>query len=293
MMIHSQTSTLISEQPRILIVGYGDLGSAVGQKLVQKTMSVQGLRRSERPHDTGVAMITADVTRPDTLTGLRQVDPQVLLYCVAASEQSDDSYRQHYVDGLRHVLAALEGTTNLRHVFFVSSTRVYGQAGDMLLSESDSALPSNFGGERLLEAERLLAGLSCGHTALRLSGIYGPGRNRMLSLAAALSHWPSNSWSNRIHRDDAAAFIVFLINRVLDGSLVEDCYIVTDSCPVPQHEVLHWLAGRMGCDASSIQPPPPCGGKRLSNARMLASGFELRYPDYRAGYAALLEQASP
>jgi hypothetical protein len=29
-------------------------------------------------------------------------------------------------------------------------------------------------------------------------------------------------------------------------------------------------------------------GKRVSNRRLRASGFELRYPDYRAGYGAML-----
>jgi hypothetical protein len=29
-------------------------------------------------------------------------------------------------------------------------------------------------------------------------------------------------------------------------------------------------------------------GKRMSNQRMLATGFELQYPDYKKGYQALI-----
>jgi nucleoside-diphosphate-sugar epimerase len=283
---------MVSKQrPDVLIAGYGDLGSAIGQQLAATGLSVLGLRRSKRSHDNGVAVLTADVTRPETLACLKGAEPRILVYCVAADAASDDNYRLQYVDGLRHVLAALDQAGNLGHVFFVSSTRVYGQSGDSLLTESDPAMPADFGGERLLEAERLLAGLPCGHTALRLSGIYGPGRERMLSLAGCTEKWPQNNWSNRIHRDDAAAFVMHLIHRVLNGAMIEDCYIVTDSCPVPQHEVLHWLADRMGHASGPAPSPAPSGGKRLSNACMLASGFQLHYASYRDGYAALLGQA--
>jgi len=284
------TPPLLQQAPSVLIVGYGDLGSSIGQQLATVGMPVFGLRRSQRALTDGVIVLTGDVTRPDTLAGLGAIDPQILVYCVAAAEQSDDSYRAHYVEGLRHVLAALEPTNTLRHVFFVSSTRVYGQTSDTPLTESVTALPSDFGGQRLLEAESLLDAPPCGHTVLRLSGIYGPGRRYLLGLAADPARWPQqNAWTNRIHRDDAAAFVAFLVQRILSGLTVEDCYIVTDNCPAPQHEVLRWLADRMGHEAN--QPSsPPASGKRLSNARMLASGFRLRYPDYRTGYAELISQ---
>jgi nucleoside-diphosphate-sugar epimerase len=277
------------EPPRILIAGYGDLGAAIGSILASDGMEIWGLRRSVRSHAESVAMLAGDVTRAETLACLAPVDPHILVYCVAAGEQSDDNYRAHYVDGLRNVLAALKGADALRHVFFVSSTRVYGQVGDVLLDENQPALPADFGGIRLLEAEHLLANLACGHTVLRLSGIYGPGRNRMLQLAAAPAQWPrQNAWSNRIHRDDAAAFTAFLIRRALSRQALHDCYLVTDSAPASQHEVLRWLASRIGVDIAGVISPSPSGGKRLANARMLESGFELRYPDYRAGYAGLV-----
>lgn len=236
-------------------------------------------------------MLVGDVTRPETLTQLADIAPQILVYCVAASEQTDDSYRTHYVDGLRNVLAALKPAASLKHVFFVSSTRVYGQASEALLDETEPAQPSDFGGQRLLEAEQLLEELPCGHTVLRLSGIYGPGRRYLLNMAADPARWPPrNVWTNRIHRVDAATFIAWLVRQVANGGAVANCYIVTDSQPVPQHEVLQWLAAKMGCAVDPARVSPPSGGKRLSNARMLSTGFRLCYPDYQAGYGSLLQQ---
>ena len=275
-------------KPRVLIAGCGDLGQAVAAALCADRFDIHGLRRSTQVFPSGMAALQADVTRPDSLGALQALQPDILLYCVAADAQTDDSYRAHYVDGLRNVLAALD-PAHLRHVFFVSSTRVYGQRSDALLDESVTAKPADFGGERLLQAEGLLQGLACGTTVLRLSGIYGPGRTRMLRLAADPQRWPvENSWSNRIHRDDVAAFIAFLMQRVVAGRPVDRLYLVTDDLPVPQHDVLCWLAGQLGIDATQAPVSAVSGGKRLSNQRLRATGFQLNYPDYRAGYAQLL-----
>lgn len=273
---------------RVLIAGCGDLGGVLAQQLLADGFAVYGLRRSQATLPDGVQPLYGDVTQPQTLAPLAAIAPDVLVYCVAAGAQTDADYRAQYVDGLRNVLQALDAGTRLRQVLFVSSTRVYGQNGDALLDESTPALPADFGGQRLLEAERLLDHAPYPATVLRLSGIYGPGRTRLLEIASHPERWPKqNAWSNRIHRDDAAAFAAFLIRRIRDGEPVQRCYIVSDSCPVPLHEVLAWLARRGGAHPEGLTARPVEGGKRLSNARMLATGFTLRYSDYQAGYAAL------
>lgn len=270
----------------VLIAGCGDLGCTLGRQLVADGLAVIGLRHSAAPLPDGMQVLQADVTQPHTLQGLAALKPDILVYCIAADAQTDDSYRAHYVDGLRHVLAALAGADSLRHVFFVSSTRVYGQQTDELLDETIPAIPADFGGERLLEAESLLHDLPCRGTALRLSGIYGPGRDRLLALARQPQAWPAhNAWTNRIHRDDAAGFIALSIHRTLNGEPVENCYLITDGCSAPQYDVLRWLAGNLGVNTDGIAAPPAGGGKKLGNTRMLSTGFTLRYPDYRAGYA--------
>lgn len=272
---------------KVLIVGCGDLGTSVAQDLAQAGFEVVGIGRSAR-HIADVTYIQADVTQPATLSLLKSVQPQMILYCVAAGGQSDAEYKSAYVDGLTNVLATQVNNPNLQHVFFVSSTRVYGQNTTELIDESVPAVASDFGGQRLLEAEAVLQQICCKSTVLRLSGIYGPGRLRMLHLAKSPDSWPvTNTWSNRIHRDDAAAFITFLIKKVGQGLTVQPCYIVTDALPVSQHEVLRWIAQRLG-----IRPLPAIpaaeSGKRLANKAMLASGFVLQYPDFRSGYQSLL-----
>jgi len=282
---------------KVLIVGCGSLGGAVAIQLAEMGIKTVGVKRGLDTIE-GVGIIQADVTQPASLQALIHLHPEILIYCVAASGQTDAQYKSHYVDGFRHVLATQSDNLKLKHVFFVSSTRVYGQKSNALLDESTVAIPNDFGGERLLEAEQLLSTLTCNTTVLRLSGIYGPDRLRMVNLARLPESWPvKNSWSNRIHLKDASAFIVFLVKQVLVNKAIQDCYIVTDSSPATQYEVLNWLALKLNaesqdCTQAKINKPVD-EGKRLSNQSLLASGFTLEYPDYQSGYLALLDEIFP
>ena len=200
--------------PKVLIVGCGDLGCLVATQLSTAGFETFGLRRKNIPID-GVHMIQADVTQAAGLDALKQLQTEILIYCVAANGQTDEQYKAHYVDGLRNILMAQVDNPHLKHVFFVSSTRVYGQQTDAILDESTPALAADFGGERLLEAEALLKDLACNSTALRPIWHLWPGRLRMINLAKSPQSWPAqDGWTNRIHRDDAAAFIVFLVQKV-------------------------------------------------------------------------------
>lgn len=275
----------------VLIVGCGDLGTQLAKCLCQMDMQVTGLSRSEKII-AGVTMLVADVTEPASLLPLTTLNPSIIIYCVAANGQTDAQYQAHYVEGLNNILNTQKNNKNLKAVMFVSSTRVYGQVTDALLDETTPAMPCDFGGARLLEAEEVLKTLNCKTVVLRLSGIYGPRRFRMIHLAQTPERWPTqNSWSNRIHRDDAASFMAYLVKKLVTGEAVKPCYIVTDSKPSSQYEVLNWLAEQL--HLSTTKPIfPIVGGKRLSNDRMLETGFTLTYPNYQTGYLSLLQQTS-
>ena len=279
---------------KILIIGCGDLGAAIALQLHQSQHEVIGVRISQQNLPNGMQTIQADVTNPATLIQLTHISPEIIIYCVAASAQTDENYRAHYVQGLKNVLATQIKNIHLQHVFFVSSTRVYGQThaqnSQDILDENTVAIAADFGGERLLEAENVLNSLPCPSTSLRLSGIYGKGRLALVNKSKDPSSWPeSNSWSNRIHRDDAAGFIAFLVQKAANQQPVESCYIVTDDMPTLQYDVLTWLANKQAVDTSHIQTPATKGGKRLSNQRLRATGFQLQYPNYQIGYTKVLE----
>lgn len=278
-----------------LIVGFGALGRATASYLMAAGHTVTGVSRRGALSLEGVQALRADVSEPATLQCLSGLRVDVLIYCVSADDSSPAAYRSAYVDGLRNVLEALSARPPL-HVFFVSSTRVYGQATEAWLDESCTAIPTDEGGHLLFEGEQLLlsegSSYKASATVLRFSGIYGPGRERLLSLARRPEAWPEqNAWSNRIHQDDGARFIAYLVERCGQGAQLAPVYIVTDDQAVGLHEVLRWIAQQQGASPAAACPAPQ-GGKRLANRALRQSGFELRYPSYIEGYGAMLAAVS-
>lgn len=274
-------------QLQVLIVGFGDLGRFTASLLLQAGYDVTGLSRTAKQHDN-VRMLQGDVTDTSLLKQLENFSPDYILYCVSADGQTDAQYKAQYVDGLRNICEAQRHNTELKGLLFVSSTRVYGQQEDELIDEHVVAKPKDFGGRRLLEAEQLLSTQSFQAVILRLSGIYGPGRNRMLKLAKQPENWPNtNAWTNRIHRNDAAGFIVHLINKLKKQQQVEPLYIVTDDLPCRFYTVLESIAAMYKITVPDT-PVAAIGGKRLCNHALRATGFNLQYPNYKVGYKAIV-----
>lgn len=275
----------------ILQIGCGDLGSLVVQGYLQAGYQVTVLRKSKLPVSDGAKVLYGDVVTREGLDSLVSVVADVLVYCVAATASDDENYTQHYYQGLKHVLQAIKNNP-IKHVFFISSTRVYGQNAGEQIADADEAIPADRGGEILLEAEGLLNELSCGHTALRLSGIYGPKRQYLLRMAQDVSKWPQTvHWTNRIHEQDAVGFLLHLLTQLQADKPVAKHYIVTDSMPVPQHEVLTWIAQRAGWKVGEPPASKQMQGKRLLNHGLIDSGYRLQYADYQLGYAQVIEYA--
>ncbi len=124
-----------------------------------------------------------------------------------------------------------------------------------------------------------------------MSGIYGPNRTRMIQLAQSTpGNWPAtNNWSNRIHEEDAARFIVFLINRIMLNEPIESLYLVTDGVPTKQYDVLTWIRNRLQLTTDTIEVPILESGKQLQSVLLNQSGFELKYPDFTYGYEAIID----
>lgn len=283
---------------KILIVGLGDIGTRLAAALLAENAGheaahaagheVWGLRRSAVAVP-GVRLIQADVTRPETLGALpRGVDYVYVI--LTPGESSDEAYRRTYVEGVTQLLTNLDSSC-LKRLFFVSSTSVYGQDGGEWVDESSPAEAGGFSGQRLREAENLIRNQKFASTVVRFAGIYGPGRLRLLrwvETGRPVQAQPP-AWTNRVHIVDCVRFLAFLLARDVQNLPVEGMYVVADDMPVPQHEVLDWLAAELGL------PPVPREGapgtsqnKRLSNALSKKSGFVYIHPDFRSGYRAVI-----
>lgn len=275
----------------ILIAGCGDLGQRAAALLAARGHAVWGLRRHPPAPAPGDALRwrAADLSDPASLQDLPAGITRVL-YAAAPDGRDEDAYRQAFGQGLKHLLAALPA--GVQRIVFVSSSAVYGDHQGGWVDETTPCAPLGFNGRVLREAETWLAAQPLPSICLRLAGLYGPGRLQLLErLRAGTARAPREPvhWANRMHIDDAAGAAAHLL-------LLEDAdpiYLGADDTPLPLHELYGFLADRLGAPPVQDGPAPPrIGSKRLSNARLKASGFALRWPDAREGYRALIDEAA-
>jgi hypothetical protein len=67
--------------------------------------------------------------------------------------------------------------------------------------------------------------------------------------------------------------------------------LLSDDEPAPQRDVTTFLAGLLGVAAplaEAAEPSARGGDKRCNNAKLKATGYQLLFPSYREGYAAML-----
>ncbi len=270
---------------RIVIVGCGYVGTALAERLVSAGHEVWGVTRRSRALPPGVRGVTANVSTRDGCANLPECD--AFVYAVSPGERSDAAYEAAYPRGVEHVLDALPGA----RAVLVSSTAVYAQENDEWVDEASETCPPTFNGVRLLEAEHVLAASGRPFAILRASGIYGPGRTSLLERARA-GYVPDSSqdaYTNRIHRDDLAAALEFVLMRPeLAGT-----FVASDTEPARLSDVIAWMRKRLGVTPAKQAGAAPSESrarrsKRCASRRLVDAGFRFAYPTFREGYSDLL-----
>lgn len=191
----------------------------------------------------------------------------------------------------------------LERIVYLSTIGVYGDHGGAWIDEATPPRPVAERSRLRLEAEDAWQDLAdrsgCALDILRLSGIYGPGRNPLAALAAGTAKRlvkPGQVF-NRIHVTDIAHAIHACFATKQPGAI----YNVTDDEPAPPQDVVTFAA-----ELLRVAPPPeqdfasarlsPMArsfygeNKRVSNARIKRDlGYSFAFPTYREGLRALFE----
>lgn len=270
---------------QVLIAGCGDVGNVLAVSLLQDGHVVYGLKRDISSLPEGVQPVQADLTKPDTLTNL-PMEIDVLVFMPTPASRDQAAYEAIFIQGWNNLWAGLKQSPV--RTLLVSSTAVYGESDGGVVDEETRPESTGFNGKVLLKMEQLAGRCTENLVVVRFSGIYGPGRERLIRQAVSegfeVQRFPP-LFTNRIHRDDAAA----VLNYLLEFEKPEPLYLATDNLPVPRYEVVEWLATAQGASApKGLVVENANRGKRVNNQRLRDSGFRLSYPDYRAGYGAVI-----
>ncbi|MGE6441916.1 SDR family oxidoreductase [Psychrobacter sp. NPDC078409] len=270
----------------LLIIGQGDIGLPVTNKLAQDGYCVTGLARSERHHYDLID--SADFLQADALT-LTTEQLQAFTHIaiiVTPDEYSTSGYHNSYLAISQHLATLASQLTKLERVVFISSTGVYGQDNGEWIDEHTSPVtPARAASKVILQAEQSLQqGFGDKAIIIRPSGIYG--RERLMRLRKAREPnkdpVPAEHWSNRIMDRD----LVNIIAKVLTIKAPKSVYLATDYRPVTTFELGVWLSEQVGETPPTIDnTKTSVTGKRLHSNIPLAW---LDYADWQTGYRDIL-----
>lgn len=276
---------------KLFCFGLGFSSLALARRLGAQGFAIAGTcRTSEKAQSLKAQGIAVHLFGPDhpldvaALTGTTH-----LLLSIPPDEQGDPVARA-YGTALQNLSLDWAG--------YLSTTGVYGDRGGAQVDEASPLTPSTTRGARRLLAEQQWTALSLPLHIFRLAGIYGPGRNQLVSLREGKARRiikPGQIFS-RIHVEDIATTLAASIAKPNPGA----AYNVCDNEPSPPQDVITFAAELLG-----MTPPPEIAfadatlspmaksfyaeSKRVSNKRLREElAVKLKYPTFREGLAALL-----
>lgn len=280
---------------RLTILGAGFSGLAIARDLVSDARIMTGTTRSPARFDAlgkaGLQPLVFDGVMTSDLESV--LGTTTHLVQSAAPDEAGDPFLKLLSADLGKTMPAL------RWVGYLSTVGVYGDHGGAWIDEDTQCRPVSKRSRQRVDAET--AWLEAGKAddipvaIIRLSGIYGPGRNQLKQIdnGTARRLVKPGQVFNRIHVSDIGGATAHLARQGQGG-----IFNVTDNRPAPPQEVVAFAASLMG-----VEPPPEIPfdtaeltpmarsfygeNKRVSNARIKQAGYTFRYPDYEAGLGAL------
>jgi nucleoside-diphosphate-sugar epimerase len=276
----------------LLCFGFGFSARALAARMDRKLWKISATSRNTE----GIARIEKQGFHGLPFDGTLQIARDVthLLISAPPDDAGDPVLRV-----FQEQLESLSG--KLQWIGYLSTTGVYGDRGGDWVDEDSPLDPNATRGQRRLEAEQSWLKLHSNHGLpahlFRLAGIYGPGRNQLLSAlnGSARRIIKAGQIFSRIHVDDIAGVLVASIAKPHPGR----AYNVCDDEPCPPQEVVEFAANLLGLplppeipfEQANLSPMAKsfyADSKRVSNKRIRTElGYKLLYPTYREGLRAL------
>lgn len=187
----------------------------------------------------------------------------------------------------------------LKWIGYLSTIGVYGNHDGRWIDEEAPCHPSLKRNISRLDVETKWQAFGNKHNIpvaiLRLGGIYGPSRNPFMKLSQGNKTLviKKGQFFNRIHVNDIAGVI-----KAFSSAKREGIFNIVDNEPAQPEVVMHYAAKLIGvtdleevpfekADMSPMARSFYGDNKRILNHKLLKTGYNLKYPDYRTALEAM------
>ena len=277
---------------RVLILGCGYVGTALGRAWIGQGAQVSGTCRSGKSAEALAAhKITPIIFDNIAEEGLIEAaeNSDIILASIPPNDDGDPSFL-----ALSDVLRAAKP----RWIGYLSTTGVYGDRQGGWAFEDDAPSPLSIEAKRRVTAERVWQSLPRPAHIFRLPGIYGPGRSALDQVLAGTARRIDRAEQvfSRAHRDDIVTALLASIEKPNAGGI----YNICDDLPCASGDVIVEACRLLGVIPPPLIPFAQAGlsemgrrfyseCKRVSNARIKAElGWRPRFPTYVEGLADCL-----
>ena len=289
------------KQPRLLIVGCGDVGLRVLRllrgrwRLFALTSSPQ---RAAALRAAGALPLIGNLDSPPTLARLAGLADAVLHLAPPPAQGATDPRTAN-------LLQALARKGGVQRIVYGSTSGVYGDCGGARFDETRRVNPATDRARRRVDAEQRLRWYGCAFgarvTLLRIPGIYAVDRDgghprERLARGTPVLAASDDVYTNHIHADDLARACVAALYRGLPQRVVHACDdteltmgdsfdLAAELCALPRPP-------RISREQARSQLPPVqlsfmSESRRLRNQRLKAElRLRLHYPTVADGLLA-------
>lgn len=282
---------------KIFCFGLGFTGNEIAKYFLLNKWSVTGTARNPiRDHEKNIKLVKYDpINGHIDLTGELE-EAHTVIISIPPNDQGDVVLNHNHKD-------IINARSSIKRIIYLSSTSVYGDADGKTVYEDSKINPQSIMASNRSMAEKQWAKFCIKYSIpldiLRLSGIYGKGRNqiRYLLNGSARRIIKEGQLFNRIHVEDIAK-IVYQLTKISHGS---EIFNISDDLPSPSNTVIEYAS-----ELLKIKPPEPILFKNLElndkgrvfylNNRIVSNAkikkilnYNFEYPNYKIGLKSLID----
>ncbi|MCD6582955.1 MAG: NAD-dependent epimerase/dehydratase family protein [Desulfuromusa sp.] len=281
------------------IIGCGDIGFRVSRELIKQAHHVQATIHFEEgskvPQSAGIETVIANFDHREDVPDI-SFHGQKLFYFMPPQGGGSSDYR------MLNFCRVLSLVNYPSKIVYISTSGVYGDCGDDLVTEETPINPQTSRAKRRVSAEQQLREqaekLGFDLVILRVTGIYGPGRLPISQLKKGHEVLkPEDAPStNRIHSLDLVQICLAAMERGEGGDIFNVCdgqessmsqyfMAVADMYELPQPKQLSWAEAEKEMNPLTFSFLKE--SRRMSNQKILEKlGVELQYPTLEKGLFA-------
>lgn len=262
---------MITNKPKIAVLGCGWLGFPLAEKLVSEGFRVNGSTTSEKKitllKENGIIpfqiLLTVNETQGAVDAFLKDSEILIIDIPPGLRNATNEGSVKVFVSKIEKLLPYIE-KSSVQKVIFISSTSVYPDTNADITEEIIPA-PDTESGKQLLAVEKILQqNPNFKTTIIRFGGLIGPDRHPIKMLAGKENLSNPEALINLIHQEDC----IGIITKIIEEEVWDETFNAVTPFHPTRQEYYSKKAEEMNLLIPTFANDKPSVGKYISSEKI-------------------------